>query len=171
MSEIGKTAASRSHLQFCLNRVFVRPCSSLHADGGKSGWVESGTATVFQLQSLYFLTVQFPPCCAWVDGMLQRHGQCNYTAGREIFHPDGAQTEPLVTHSFRVLPLTQILRMTHLELNSVSSVNHSVPSSKNIQIHTFTDNIVRATVSQMWLYAQIIVSFFIISWHYVSSWD
>lgn len=36
--------------------------------------------------------------------------------GSEVFHPDGAQTRLLVTHCSRVLPLTQIPRVTHMEL-------------------------------------------------------
>lgn len=81
------------------------------------------------------------------EWMLWRHGQCNYTASSEIFHPDGAQTGLLVTRSFRVLPLTQILRMTHMELISISPANDSLPASKNIQIHKFPDNAVYATAS------------------------
>lgn len=79
---------------------------------------------------------------------MRRHGQCNYTAGSQIFHPAGAQTEILVTQSFRVLPLTQILRMTHMELITVSpaSLFFLLSASKNIQIHKAPDDAVYAAV-------------------------
>lgn len=74
-----------------------------------------------------------------VEWNLWKHYQCNYTAGSEVFHPDGAQTRLLSTQSTRVLPLTQILRMTHMEgisLRPAKSFSFIIP--KYIQRHALS---------------------------------